>query len=250
MNIKRMALLLSVGVAVWRTQAVTADSIVLAPSQDATLYESEFGDTSNGAGSYFFAGVTAQNLARRGLVQFDLTPLPSDCVVLGVRLRLHMSRTATSGVVVNLHRVTRGWSEGASVAFGEEGAGVPAEPGDVTWLHTRFDWDAPEFWGTPGGDFVEEPSGTAIVYGNGFYDWTDAGLTADVQAWAQQPDDNFGWEILGEEGLPQTTKRFDSRSNPNESFRPQLLVDFVRIPEPDTFAVYLAGLLVLRRGMR
>lgn len=226
------------------------ETLVLPAARDATLFESEFGDTASGAGNYLFAGMTAQNLARRALIQFDLSALPDGATILDARLRLHMSRTATSGVLVDLHRVTRGWSEGLSAPFGEEGAGVPAEPGDVTWLHTRFDWETPEYWDRPGGDFIDDSSATTVVYGNGYYDWHDAPMIDDLRGWVQDPETNAGWILLGEETTPQTAKRFGSRTHPDETVRPQLIVDFVRIPEPGNLLLFVVCALPVARIRR
>ena len=49
-------------------------------------------------------------------------------------------------------------------------------------------------------------------------------LVADAQLFLDEPDRNFGWVILGEEGEDRTAKRFDSRENPTPVNRPQLTV--------------------------
>ncbi|MBL8879007.1 MAG: DNRLRE domain-containing protein [Phycisphaerales bacterium] len=248
MSFVRHASIMIAASAMLAARTARSETITLPASQDATLFESEFGDTASGAGNYLFAGTTAQDFIRRGLVQFDLSRLPIDAAITGAHVRLHMSRTATAGVVIDLHRVTRTWSEGPSVPFAEEGAGVPAEPGDVTWLHTRFDWDAPEYWERAGGDFIDVPSASTIVYGNGFYEWHDPQLAHDVRLWAKEPLSNAGWAVLGEESTPQTAKRFDSRTHPDETVRPQLVIEFVRIPEPSGLILVAVAVLSMARA--
>ena len=49
---------------------------------------------------------------------------------------------------------------------------------------------------------------------------------ADVQRWLDDPATNFGWLLLGDESENQTTKRFDSKENPDQEDRPILTVEF------------------------
>src|ERR1700736_2054803 len=51
---------------------VVPSSITLGPSKDNTLYQSTAGDISNGAGSYFIAGLTSGSAVRRGVIDFDI----------------------------------------------------------------------------------------------------------------------------------------------------------------------------------
>src|SRR3954452_18273956 len=71
-------------------------------SKDNTLYSSSSGNRSNGAGSYFFTGVTSQGGIRRGVVAFDLTSLPAGSTINAATLTLHMSRTIAQAEPVEL----------------------------------------------------------------------------------------------------------------------------------------------------
>ncbi len=51
-------------------------------------------------------------------------------------------------------------------------------------------------------------------------------MIADVQAWLNNPGNNFGWVLVGDEAANETAMRFDSRSNPDHSRRPELKVVF------------------------
>ena len=48
-----------------------ADTAVLSPVRDNTLYEDSAGSFSNGAGDYLFAGSTARGSIRRALLAFE-----------------------------------------------------------------------------------------------------------------------------------------------------------------------------------
>ena len=197
--------------------------ITLQPIQDNTLYESDLGTISNGAGRYFFAGKTESGAIRRGLLAFDLGTIPSGAVVVSASLTLTMSKSIAGETPIALHTLSAGWGEGASDAVGEEGAGATAEPGDATWLNTFYDTD---LWATPGGDFDPTPLAVTIVDGPGVYTWASPALAADVSAWLADPAANFGWALVGDETANRTAKRFDSREN-EPTARPRLTVTFV-----------------------
>jgi len=230
--------------------APAAAALVALPSAaDNTLFQSELGDLSNGSGQYLFAGTTAFGAPRRGLMAFDIaSAIPAGSTILNATLTLHMSRTAGAAAPVSLHRVSSDWGEGASIGFGEEGAGAPPAPGDATWIHTHFPGNT---WVTPGGDFSQDASAMSIIFGVDFYNWTSPALAADVQSWLDQPLNNFGWLLLGDEEFPFTAKRFDTRENIDPLKRPVLMIEYQPVPEPHAFGLSaLAGAWMLRRRSR
>ncbi len=206
-----------------------ADTVLLNPIKDNTLYQDDFGQLSNGQGQHFFAGRVANGLIRRGLISFDIAGnIPAGSTIHSAILTLHMSRTLTGvEIEVDLRQVLTGWGEGASVALGNEGMGAPAEPGDATWLHTFYDAD---FWAQPGGEFATAVSGSAAVSEVGFYSFDSTfnpAMVADVQQWLDQPDSNHGWGVFAaDEFLPISAKRFDTRENADPTFQPLLTVDY------------------------
>lgn len=215
----------------------TAVVTTLYPSRDNTLYEDAGGTFSNGAGHYFFAGRTGAGLIRRGLVAFDVAgALPPGSVIINATLTLHMSRSTSGTEPVALHRLLADWGEGTSVAAGEGGMGAAATSGDATWLHTFFD---SHFWTTPGGEFTAVASASIPVADEGPYTWAGTPqLQADAQAWLDDPANNFGWLLLGNETAPTTSKRFNTRENSDPATWPQLTLVY----EP-LAAVYLPLLL-------
>ncbi len=220
--------------------AALGDVVSVTTSKDNTLYEDFQGSLSNGAGSHMFAGSTAGWAYRRALAAFDIAgAVPAGSTILSVSLTLHMSQTIAGDQVVSLHRVLADWGEGASIAPGEQGGGGQAAPGDATWRYTFYNTQS---WTNLGGDFVADASGSTIVGStDGFYTWNStAEMVADVQLWLDDPSSSFGWEIIGNESTPFTAKRFDTRENANELFRPVLMIEYLPIPEPG--AVVLVSL--------
>jgi len=81
------------------------DTVVLDASKDNTLYEQFEGSLSNGAGDYFFSGLTAQGAKRRGLLSFDIAGyVPEGAIITSVSLDLYMSMTIVGPQANALHR--------------------------------------------------------------------------------------------------------------------------------------------------
>jgi hypothetical protein len=208
-----------------------AETALLHPAKDSTLFEHPSGALASGSGPAVFAGrinSLSQSL-RRGLILFDVaSAVPPGSAITSARLSLNLSSTSAGPVTVRLHRVLAAWGEGASSSSG--GGGATALPGDSTWLHRFYDQ---VFWTSAGGDFDPAPRAQTLVDQPALYTWEPSPeLTADVQAWLDDPDGNHGWILIGDESLPQTVKRFDSREHPEEANRPLLEVDYVPPCDP------------------
>jgi len=138
----------------------SAETASIAASKDNTLYESVSGSVSNGSGQYFFAGESDDGDLKRGAIAFAISDsIPAGATIESATLTLRMSKTRVSSRVVSLYALTADWGEGASNAFGGEGSGAAAQPGDATWVHTFYNT---QFWSTPGGDYSPVASATAI----------------------------------------------------------------------------------------
>jgi len=210
--------------------AARADVVNLGAARDNTIF-SEADDLSNGAGDYFFSGRNNGGDLRRGLIQFDVSGIPTGSTVTAVQLTLFMSRSKPGTDPVDLHRALTDWGEAGSDAAAEEGQGAGAEDGDATWRYTFYDNadppSAPQ-WTALGGDFIAGVSASIPVGNDGqFYTWgSTAAMVADVQAWVDNPAANFGWMVLGDETANRTASRFNSRTNSNTNQRPVLAVTF------------------------
>ena len=202
--------------------------VTLAPSKDNTLYQTNDGSTSNGAGDYLFVGrVSSQGggALRRAVMRFDLAgSIPPNASITGVTLTLRMSKTISGSQSVALHKLTADWGEAASNANANEGSGATAGTGDATWVHRFFNTAS---WATAGGDFSPATSASAAVNAIGNYTWgSTTQMVADVQGWLSTPASNFGWILIGDESTLGSAKRFDSRENPVAANRPKLTVTY------------------------
>jgi hypothetical protein len=204
--------------------ALAAELVHIAAARDATLVEHPEGARANGSGPALFAGRTAQDDGRRrALLLFDVAAaLPREAIVKSAQLTLRMTPSNAGPAEVAVHRVLASWSEGPGLSTG--GSGVPAQPGDATWLHRVYE---DQLWIFPGGQFVPVPSAALTVAGEGFYSWQGStGLLADVRLWHNAPQRNFGWILLGDEETLQSVKRFDSRESLTPEYRPVLTLEF------------------------
>jgi spore coat protein A len=212
------------------TDAV-AETVVIVPSRDNTLYELVDGSRSNGVGENVFVGKVGSGEIRRAVLAFDIaSQIAAGSTVTDVTLTLYMSRTQSADSVVDVRRLTSDWGEGASAPFGGGGGGGgggPAATGDATWLHTFY---SESLWASVGGDYDTVLSANTVVDQEGYYAWTAPGLVTDVQSWLDSPVTNNGWILLGDESTSQTAKRFDSREHPDPQRRPVLTVTFTSLP--------------------
>ena len=224
---KPMRSTLTIAALVALVASTHADQVVLGTSKDNTLYEEVIGALSNGSGENFFAGRVSTGgggKIRRGVIAFDLSSIPPGSTVTSVTLFLNCSQTNSGNQTITLRRLLTDWGEGASVAPPGGGAGTGAAPGDATWLHT---FHPGSFWSAAGGDFSGTISGSLVVGASGGYTFpSSAGMVADVQAWIDNPAQNFGWCVRGNESTIATAKRFDTRENSLPSHRPLLTVDY------------------------
>ncbi len=204
---------------------VPAETLIVPAVADNTLIESATGALSNGAGPAFFVGRTSQavDFRRRGLIRFDVdAAVPQGMIVTRTELRLVLNQSNPQPIEIGLHRALVDWGEGESASSG--GSGGPAAEGDATWFHTFYDTT---FWASPGGDFAAEPSAMIEVVDAGEIYWTSTPATvADVQAWLDHPDENYGWLLIGGENTPTTSKRFASREATDPAEQPQLVVEY------------------------
>jgi|GEM_PF-1197096 len=193
-------------------------TVQLNPAKDNTLFENPFGDTSNGAGGKLFAGKIQNATIRRGLLEFDVSSIPSTATVSSVSIQLNVLNTppGSSAGALNLHLALAEWGEGSSVATGS-GGGQPAnaEAGDATWLYTFYDDTTPLSWTNPGGDYAIDASAT-VNFGtsSGVLDINSTtDLIADVSTWIQNSNDNHGWVLVGDEANNGNVRSFGSKES-------------------------------------
>ena len=102
---------------------------------------------------------------------------------------------------------------------------MPSADGDVTWIHAS---SPSSTWLHAGAQFEGTPSARVIVAGPGVYRFEGEGIDADVRLWFRNPEQNFGWILIGDETTRQNAKAFGSRENSDQSLRPALELTYPR----------------------
>jgi hypothetical protein len=243
--LRRTFFISCVGVALMNGLNTPSDAatVTIGASKDSSIYSNHV-DRGTGGGNALITGTNGQDAPRRALIAFDVAgSVPAGAVIQSVTMTLTLGQLPTSPSVISLielHRITSDWGEGTTQrqtppndSFGGMGQGAPASDGDVTWT-ARFWGATPTLWNSPGGDFAQLASTTAII-GQPLdvpYSWpsTPAAVT-DVQSWLDNPSTNFGWLMLNSDESSMSTFRvFYSRQVATAAWRPQLEITYV--PEP------------------
>ena len=209
--------------------AVVGEEVTLGPVADTCLWEFD-ADFNFGAQTDLPAGTLAVQGDRarsRALFRFDFSSLPNISSVISAQLNVTVTRSppAAANSTFALHRVLKPWREGTK--SGEIPGGANATAGETTWnqrLHGETLWETPG--GQMGIDFGAAVSGSAIIRGNGRYEFqlTTQGL-ADVQSMRTDPSSNYGWILITQaEGTAKTARRFGSREHASSA--PELVISF------------------------
>jgi uncharacterized protein (TIGR03118 family) len=191
--------------------------IILAAVANLTVTEDTFindGSPGNNAGAtpWFDAGTDGTGSVRRGLLRFDVSSIPPGSTVTSATVQLTLVKVPASGPVASMFDVFRllaSWKEGTKTG----NSGSSATPGETTW-NARMLGTAD--WTTPGAksDAVATASASTGVTGNAKYSWSGSGLVADVQLWANDPSQNFGWLLTSRaESSFRSVRGFASRES-------------------------------------
>lgn len=197
---------------------------------DSSIYQDNPANSSGGF-PYIYIGRTQSASARRTLIRFDLTThLPPSAIITSATLVLHVTDTSRPGnTAVQMHAITSNWVEGSNGLPGSNpgGAGLPAEPGDVTWSHASY---TTTLWTNSGGDYTATATGSGSIGEVGTTAFlTGSGLATDIQTWHTTPASNFGWILIGNEtGIGNAKRLFSSEAPAN--LQPTLFIEYTGGP--------------------
>jgi hypothetical protein len=257
----RIFLVVAVAVALSADFAAAAQ-ITLTPSSDGTLIQdtTPSAQLANGLGD-IFVGRTNQDgqeaptvSIRRGLVEFDIADnIPADATITGVSLTMREATGNDGSQTVTLYDVLQAWGQGTS--FQNGGMGAAATNNDATWLYTFYNAANPSAsptWNTPGGSFSSTASASQLINDNSqvaeSFSWSSAQMIADVQSWLNDPSQNFGWLLQGNEAQGKTAKQFNGMySTTSPEVPPELTITYT-VPEPSAIALWLAAGAALSVG--
>ena len=197
-------------------------------AENAVIYENQ---ATVGTLGSLYAGRTQEpgSVARRSLLKFDLSGLPSKARIVGAALQMIVSemgpKIAEKDLPATLHRLTEPWQEG--IATGTASSGQAASGGDPTWMHSEFPDGS---WNTPGGDFLDTPSASLLI-GNDIprsspVQWAGPGILNDLRHWIAHPEENHGWILVGDESEAGTGLEFRGRHGRAPQANPTLIIRY------------------------
>ncbi len=182
------------------------------------------GERTNNYGTYERMVVTGYldygvGALQRGLVQFDLSSIPTGTRITRATLHLYSyypEQTKGSAGQYGAYPLTRNWTANSS-----------------SWYLA----DTSVNWSTPGGDFVATPDATtqkkSAAQVPAWYEWD---VTDRVQQWIDGTSDNFGWLIRCTNEMLHNQDYFYQSDTANAELRPRLvvtdLVDDEVAPDP------------------
>lgn len=190
----------------------------------ATIDNTIFKDSelSNGVGQYVFTGTTRVGVTKRALVMFKLDSIvPDDLEVDSAHIVMVPTKVKPGSTEVKIYKVATEWGEGSSEATDGDGKGAPATVNDATWTFSKFNTDR---WIKKGGDYAFVASDTATVSLGENTIFSSPTITADVKFWLKNPQMNFGWIFIGDESNTQTSVKFASKDNADNSMWPKLKI--------------------------
>lgn len=187
--------------------------VTLSPTRDAWIMQDL--PTANRGTSTTLNVKAGTTDARRALIQFDFSSIPSCAVVTDATLKLTLTATGATSRIHAVHRLLESWTEGT----GTSGSGV-------SW-NTR---DGAILWSTAGGTFAAAPTATASTGTTTLVAITWS-VTADVASFASGATPNNGWLVKDTDELTSTIEHdYGSRDNLTSSKRPTLDVTYDACP--------------------
>ena len=239
------------------TAAVTVDIVAVA---NTTLFSAYPGN--NFGTSMIATGANGVGQPGRGLIQFDLSSIPSGATITDALITMQVVKVPPADQHAGLAPSNFGlyamlvpWVAGT----GGGPKGVQANVGESTWNERLAGITS---WGAPGGlsgtDFVDTPSTSAFVgTDTALYYWAGTPqVLSDLQSWVTDASTNHGYLMMSDgEDTAGTARRLASIQTAGPSdVPPTLSVTYTTsiVPEPDcvlliAVATCFAGAMIRRR---
>lgn len=162
-----------------------------------SMVVTEIPDTNYENNQYFSIGNLSVSIIVRAHLQFDISILPTDAVIVNADLKLYQYQTiGTESFVIGLHQVTESWEENM-----------------ITWNNQP--------------DYLPSPESTITVT-VGALTWLSWDITSLLQGWLDGSITNFGVVLKDtDEPLGDTFIRCYSSDYPaNPTLRPKLEITY------------------------
>lgn len=180
-------------------------TVTLYDTKETTIFNNAAGNAANGdygAGGAQVMQVgfsSSSSIYAHGLIQFDVSSIPSNAVIDSVVLQFTKANSGSSVPTVSVYKLTQGWTEGSTtdgVAYSatsgfQLGSVIALGGNDATWNVTDFSTSTA--WTNVGGTYNASASATSADTNASLTTFTSSGLAADVQSWVSGASSNYGW---------------------------------------------------------
>ena len=185
----------------------TKTSVILQPGAEGadSFIEEESGHTTHNKADDKDLKIESElDENYRPLLRFGLGAVPQGAKVHSAELQLNLDSVSGDAETVNIHRLTRSWTESG-----------------VTW-ESR---DGSNGWTVPGGDFDPAVAGSFLAESVGF---VTADITGLVQQWVSGSSENYGLLLAAaaQSGTKNEKKFTSSDDDADPSLHPRLTVSY------------------------
>jgi len=189
------------------TPAVQYGTITLQPGPEGidSYVETKNPNTNGDTSTFYEIGRNTPYNICREYIQFDLSTVPADAVVVDANLKLYQYSTFGTNFTIGLHKVTSAWDESTITWNLQPTCSVDAETtSDITMDDTTFVW-------TPN------------------YTWKSWEIDTLAQAWLDGSITNYGVVLKGTDEISigaGMAKFWSSDYTDDISKRPELVIDY------------------------
>ncbi len=187
-------------------------SLILQPgSEGKDTYLNSFGSRAESSHGVDTVITIALSSAKHGLLEFDLSSIPSNAVVTSADLDLYLEWGGTPGTTLSAYRLTQSWLEGTNSA-------PSASTDGASW--NKYDAVTP--WASAGADY--DPTPVSQVSMTAAPDTLTLDVSTLVAGWVNGTNPNYG--LLLQAGAGFGTADFSSSDKANASQRPKLTINY------------------------
>ena len=174
-----------------------------AASGKDTYIKENFNNTNYGTDPKILVGTDSLGRNLRGLIEFDLSSIPSS-TVLSANLQVNLSYSSSdSNITIKIYRLTSSWTESKT-----------------TWTNSS----PSQLWSTVGGDYSEEVTSLQFSNVSGLYNFT---ITNLVRGWINGSYSNYGLMLVSNDSAVEDIKEIDSSDSDSASARPKITINYV-----------------------
>jgi hypothetical protein len=167
-------------------------------------------DANYGSQTTFRIGKTVSGIEYRGLIEFNLSSVPSTDTVVSAIIELYNEvSSGNNNITIRAYRLTSSWSEA-----------------EVGWNNRSLN----NQWSSSGGDYGEEIA--SVVITNSSLNYYNLSIRNTVQAWINGTYDNYGIILIAGDAQNGDIREFSTSESTNSLTRPKIIIDHTENAAP------------------